>query len=315
MDTTSTHQFLRVLRRLDRDWQTARDRLSDVRALSANLSANLSIDLAPLEEAEAAARAAYDAHAALEPELSREYADRAELADLTADARRKEAALTRLLDAPLATAPAGAVELAETAVREAEAARAALVAEASALDATYQAASAAGASWSELGGLEARASRLRDALGRAETRCSRAEARHRDALDRERAARTAARQRTADIELAREELQRVRAAAEAVRARLPAIAAAPLREPRRGYALPVPPELHDAIRERYRWEPATGTLHRLPRGEPVRAAQTVMVNGHRLSRAAVLAVLAPPAPDHDARDTHDLDALTPEDLA
>lgn len=302
MYTKSTPQFLRQLRRLDRDWQTARHRLQTVRTLVDSLPAERDdlaalSDLSELEAIEAAAREAYDAHAAQQPALSQEYADRAELADVLADIRRKEHTLGLLLAAPV-TAPAASSRLAaaEAAVKQAATARAALVAQASAVDAEYQAACAEGQSWHVLGAIEARAAKLRTAIGKAETRLADAERRERDARERHEAREAAAARRTTEIALATAELDQSRAYADELRARLPETVSAPLREPRSGYGAPAPPELHGAIRERYRYEPATDTLHRLPRGELVRAAQTVMVDGRRLSRAAVVAVLAPPAP-------------------
>ena len=302
MYTKSTPRFLRQLRRLDRDWQTARRRLQNVRALVESLPAERDdlaalSDLSELEAAEAAAREAYDAHAAQQPALSQEYADRAELADVLADIRRREHTLGLLLTAPV-TAPAASSRLAaaETAVKQAATARAALVAQASAVDAEYQAGIAEGQSWHVLGAIEAQAAKLRAAIGKAETRLADAERRERDARERGEAREAAAARRTAEIELARGELARARAYADDLRARLPETVSAPLREPRAGYGGPAPLELHGAIRERYRYDPIAGTLHRLPRGELVLASQTVMIDGRRLSRAAVLAVLAPPAP-------------------
>ena len=121
MYTKSTPQFLRQLRRLDRDWQTARRRLQTVRALVDSLPmdhpdlAALS-DLSELEAAEAAAREAYDAHAAQQPALSQEYADRAELADVLADIRRKEHTLGLWLTTPV-TVPAASSRSSQTMAR------------------------------------------------------------------------------------------------------------------------------------------------------------------------------------------------------
>lgn len=303
-------QFLRQLRRLDRDWQAARHRLESVRVLVDSLPADrpdLSVlsDLSELEALEAAAREAYDAHAAQQPALSQEYADRAELADAVADARRKEHMLGLLLTAAVPSPNPAAAEAATGARLRAEARRAALVTQASAVDAEYQAACAEPESdWLRIGRLHAKGEALRAALGDAETQLANAERREREARAKAERIEAMAVRRVSEIELARAELARVRAYADELRARLPETVSAPLRERRtRDYGAPAPPELHGAIRERYRYEPATDTLHRLPRGELVRATQSVLIDGHRIPRAAVVAVLAPPS------------TIRPEDLA
>ena len=291
-------QYLRVLRRLDRDWQEVSDRLQGVRALVDSRPAERAADtdLSELEAAEAAARERYEAHAAQEPELSTEFADRSELARANMDARRAEQALAMLLTAPDIIpdpAPGAAALLAAQAAR---AVVAALHGQANALDAEYQAACVAGAAFERVTLLEAKATALRTKIADAETRLAAAERRHRTATDRFEASEAKARRRVADIELLRIELDRTRAYAAELRARLPATVSAPLKEPRvRRPKSPAPPELHAVIRERYSYEPATDTLHRLPHGDPVEAPQSVRVAGYRIPRAAVIAVLAPPA--------------------
>ena len=260
--------YLRTLRKLDREWQATRAKLDRVRSLVDSLPPDRpdlsdTADLSELEAEEAAARAAFDAHAAQEPALSQEYIDRAELAQTTMDARRAEHALGLLLTAPRAgldtsTRLAGAI----AAVKSIEHARAALVAEANTVDAEYQAALANGdgGSWYALGRLESQATKLRERIASAEGRLAKAQARERDARERHEAREAADRRHVAEIALARAELARIRAYADELRAKLPATVSAPLREPRRGYGLPAPAELHGLIRERYRWEPATETL-------------------------------------------------------
>jgi chromosome segregation ATPase len=301
--------YLRRLRKLDRDWQAARKRLQQVRVLVESLPADraeLAPDLSNLEAVEAAARERYEEHAGQEPELSREYADRAELAEVTMDARRKEHALAMLLTARpsnpgelsrLAAAAAAAVE-------SAEAARAALVTRASEVDAAYQSAvDDPEPNWLAIDRLHAQAEALRASIGKCEARLATAQRRHHEATERHEAREAMARRRITDAALARAELDRVRAYADELRARLPATVSAPLREPRhRAYGAPADPSLHPLIRERYRYEPATETLHKLPHGELVKATSTIMIDGQRIPRAAVIGVLAPPA-------------FNPEDLA
>lgn len=289
--------YLRTLRKLDREWQNARLKLSNVRALADTLPADHAPDLTELEQAEADARERYDKHAAQEPELSREYGDRAELAEVNADARRKEHALGLLLTAPrLATAAVAAARVTEAQSRVdiARTALADVTTRASALDAEYQAACVASENWNAIGALEERAAKLRTRVADAEASLARAERRHREALTRAEAAASAERRHVADIALARAELARVREYASTIHARLPATVSAPLREPRSEYGADVPGELHAAVRSRYAYEPATDSLHRLPHGDTVRAA-TVLLNGQRLSRAAVIRLLAPPS--------------------
>ena len=300
--------YLRRLRKLDRDWQAARNRLQQVRALVESLPADhdsTDADLSALEAVEAAARERYEEHARQEPELSREFADRAELAEVTMDARRKEHALHLLLTArPSNPGELSRLAAAAAAVESAERDRAALVAQASAVDSEYQAAvDAPEPNWLAIDRLHAQAEALRASIGKAETKLASAERRHDEATERHEAREAMARRRITDAALARAELDKVRAYAEEIRARLPATVSAPLKEPRhRAYGAPADPSTHDAIRERYRYEPATDSLHRLPHGELVKATATIMIDGQRIPRAAVIGVLAPPA-------------FNPEDLA
>lgn len=300
--------YLRRLRKLDRDWQAARKRLQQVRTLVESLPADraeLAPDLSDLEAIEADARAAYEAHAGQEPELSREYADRAELAEVTMDTRRKEHALHLLLTArPSNPGELSRLAAAAAAVERAEAARAELVTRASEVDSQYQSAvDDPEPNWLGIDRLHAQAETLRTQLGKAEATLATAERRHREAIERHEAREAMARRQVTDAALARAELDRVRAYADELRARLPATVRAPLREQRhRAYGSPADPALHPLIRERYRYEPATDSLHRLPHGELVKADATIMIDRQRIPRAAVIAVLAPPA-------------FNPEDLA
>lgn len=296
----NTTQYLRQLRRLDRDWQAAAKTLRDVRALGESLPEPP--DLSTLEAAEAAARDRYDAHAALHPSLSVEFSARAELDAAILEERRLARSLELLQTAALPV-PNDA-HVAETAERVAgrQLALSKLVAEASALDATYQKAMAR-SDWFEASTLSGQAETLRARIAKSETALSRAENVHRDAVARAQAAEASAGRRATEIALASADLVRHRAYVASLRANIPETVAAPLREPRRRrYGEPAPAALHGLIRSRYRYEPATDTLRHASTGDIVRAPQSVRVDGHRIPRAAVVALLY-------------TDTLTPEQLA
>lgn len=296
----NTTQFLRLLRTLDREWQAAAKTLRDVRALGESLPDPP--DLSMLEAAEADAKDRYDAHAAKHPELSAEFSARAELDAAVIEERRLARALDNLRTAPLPV-PNDAFT-AETAERVAgrQLALSKLVAEASALDTEYQAA-VTRSDWFEASTLSGRAETLRARIGASETALSRAENVHRDAMARALTAEASAGRRATDIALATAELARHRAYVASLRAALPAEVRAPLREPRtRRRGEPVPEALRGIVRARYRWEPATDTLRRADTGRALDAVQSVMVDGHRIPRAAVVALLY-------------TDTLTPEQLA
>ena len=290
--------FLRTLRSLDRNTQAAKKRLSELRALGDSLTDPP--DLSDLEAAAEAAEAAYRAHAALNPELAAEYETRAELAEVRADIQRAHRTLATLRAARAAVIPEPPPPPSDAHVTQALRA-------ASEADAAYQAALAAG-SWHAIHAVEAKAQAAGRAARRAEAEHAARMHRHRLSVERHAALQARERRHAADIALTMQSLALLTARAEALTQALPPEPAAPLREPRRPFNAPVTdPETRAAIRERYRYEPATGTLHRLPHGELVRAPQSLTVNGRRIPRAAVLEVLAPPAPD--------LDAINPESLA
>ena len=293
-------QYLRQLRRLDRDWQAAAKTLRDVRALGESLPEPP--DLSMLEAAEAAAKDRYDAHAAKRPELSAEFSARAELDAAVIEERRLARALDNLRTAPLPVPNDAFTAEAAERVAGRQLALSRLIAEASALDATYQAA-VIRSDWFEASTRSARAETLRTRIGASEAALSRAENVHRDAMARSQAAEASAGRRATDIALATADLARQRAYVAGLRARIPETVTAPLREPRRReYRAPVPEALRGLVRSRYRYEPATDTLRHADTGGIVLAPQSVRVDGHRIPRAAVVRLLAP-------------DTTRPEDLA
>lgn len=268
--------FLRTLRSGYSLWALARSRLESVRALADTLGEPP--ELSSLEAEEAAARARYEAHAALDPELAAEFADRAELAE-TLTALQKT---TRQLDALRHRPPGDPGEL------PADLTTPGLIHEASTLDAAYRAAMAEPEpNWSAIGTMEVRAAKLRDRIAAAEARHARALARHAKAA-------AAHNRHAAEVMLLTQDADRLRAYAHTLRQRLPLEPRAPLREPRRRYRAPAPGELRDLIRARYSYDPATDTLRREPAGTVVHAPQSLTIEGHRIPRAQVVAALFDP---------------------
>lgn len=253
-------------------------RLAHVRALADTLTDPP--DLSTLATAEAQARAAYEAHAVLHPALAAEYADRVELADTLTDLQRA----TRALDALRHRPPADPGE------PPADDTTPALIHAANQLDAEHRAAVAEPEpNWHAIGAMETRAAKLRD-------RITAAERKHEQRMARHAAAVTARKRHAAEITMMQTDIDRLRAYADTIRQRLPATVSAPLKEPRRTYRAPAPADLTAAIRARYEYDPASDTLF-TKAGRPVRAAQSVMIDGHRIPRAAVIAALYNPTPE------------------
>ena len=269
-------QFLRTLRKFDSEWGEIRARLAHVRALAETLSEPP--DFAELEAQEAAARTLYEAHAALNPALAAEFSDRAELAETLTDLQRKTRQLDALRHAPV---PEPGEPPADTVTPP-------LIHEASVLDAEHRAAVAAfEPDWLAIHKIEARATKLRDRIRDAERK-------HEARMIRHRRHAAAHRRHAADITLLQADIDRLRAYAETLRARLPPEPAAPLREPRRAYRSAAPAELLPLIRARYSYEPATDSIHRTDNGALVRATQSLLIEGHRIPRAAIVAALYDP---------------------
>ena len=267
-----------MLRELQFKHAEAATRLAHVRALADTLTDPP--DLSSLATAEAHARAAYDAHAALHPALAAEYADRAELAETLTALQRA----TRALDALRHRPPPDPGE------PPADETTPPLIHAASALDAEHRAAVAEPEpNWNTIHQIETRAAKLRD-------RITAAERKHEQRLTRHAAAVTARKRHAAEVQMMQTDIDRLRAYAHELRQRLPATVSAPLKEPRRTYRAPAPADLTAAIRARYEYDPASGALY-TKAGRTVRAAQSVMIDGHRIPRAAVIAALYNPTPE------------------
>lgn len=270
-------QHLRKLRRLHFNHAKAAAQLAHVQALAATLPEPP--DLSVLVAAEAHARAAYGAHAALNPALAAEYADRVELADTLTALQRA----TRALDALTHRPPADPGE------PPADDTTPALIHAAGALDAEHRAAVAeTEPNWHAIHQIETRAAVLRDRIHVAERQ-------HEARMARHAAAVTARKRHAAEVQMMQTDINRLRAYADTLRQRLPATVAAPLREPRRTYRAPPPAHLLPAIRARYDYDPTTDTLRRKPAGTVVRAPQSLKIDGHRIPRAAIVAALFDPA--------------------
>ena len=270
-------QYLRTLRRLHFNHAQAAAQLANVRALAATLPEPP--DLSALETAEAHARAAYDAHAALNPALAAEFADRAELAETLTTLQRA----TRALDALRHRPPADPGEPPTDDITPA------LIHAAGALDAEHRAAVAKPEpNWHAIGAMENHAAVLRD-------RIIVAERQHEQRMARHAAAVTRYRRHAAEVQMMQTDIDRLRAYADTIRQRLPATVSAPLKEPRRAYRAPAPAHLLPAIRARYDYDPTTDTLRRKPSGAIVRAPQALKIDGHRIPRAAIVAALFDPA--------------------
>lgn len=235
----------------------------------------------------------YAALALQAPELAAELEDWHELEETAVRLRRlhrtAEALAARLAEP---AADHDAAPTAQTLARR-DAELSALAARAAALDAEHAEALAAPVpDWRGIGRLEARAAVLRRQLTKAETAHALAQTRHRDTLARHEAATAHRRRMAAELDITRHDITATRERRDALTASLPAEPNIMLRVPRAPRGAPVPAELLPVIRARYRYEPDTDTLCRLPHGDPVRARQSVLVNGHRLPRAAVIAALS-----------------------
>lgn len=315
----TTKGFLRTLRTLDAELQDANRNLSVTANLSADLAARTGLppaDLSLLERRADAARAAYDAHAALHPDLAREYEARAELAEAVAFLKAAQArldALTPPPEPPPADPSVTAALLAEEErAAQVEAAAAAAYAAVLAADAEYQAlidnprspridvdlaavrAERVGKRWKML---DRRNELARERVEAARRKATKHHAQRQAALDR------VARYGT-ERQLAAMECDRYRTRVHELRASLPETEAAPLKEQREKRP-PVPARYHAALRERYTYDPTKDELRSVRTGELVRSAEVEM-RPIRVKRAELVRILSNPT---------DPAALDPTDFA